>query len=140
MVEIITGWRAGVTGELFETEREAIQQDAKLLAKYNTKFVEEGLDESRKKLESFFKKALDATQEKGDKEGYNKFLDLYQAIFNRKLSRSNRYYGLNPFEVLFALETETGDFSNILMNAADAYNDLERANAAWKKDNQAEKK
>lgn len=107
MVKIITGWLSEVTGEILATEREASSLDNSLLIKYNTKRLEEFVSETIKDMQSNFEELIAAGSKSKLGKGDPKLTDLYQAMFDRKISRSNRYYNANPLDILIEFEIVT---------------------------------
>jgi hypothetical protein len=139
-LETINGWISGVTREPFLTEREAVNRDNELLEKYNLKQAKDSFEKMFDELRTFFKKALNENESKiKDSEEYYALLDLSEAVFNRKVSRSNRYADVNPFEIIFALEIYAkGFFSELVSRVYDSLNDFDNAVNEWKKENQGQ--
>ena len=137
-LETINGWTSSITQEPFLTEREAVNRDNELLEKYNLKQAKDSFEKMFDELRVFFKDTLSEDKIKGS-EAYYVLLDLYEAVFNRKVSRSNRYADVNPFEILFDLEIYTkGFFSELVFSVYDSLNDYENATTEWKKENEEE--
>ena len=104
MVKQIQGWQSEVTGEILDNQREAELLDNQLLAKYNGPAVDEHIEEVLNEVHALFKNAVKEAQAKGDKAEVIKYNDLYQAAFDSKVDRSNKYYGANPLDVLAEIE------------------------------------
>ena len=104
MVKQIQGWQSEVTGEILDNQREAELLDNQLLAKYKGPVVEEHIEKVLDEVRSLFKNAIKEAQAKGDKAEVIKRTDLYQAAFDSKVDRSNKYYGANPLDVLTEIE------------------------------------
>ena len=137
-LETINGWMSSITEEPFLTEREAVNRDNELLEKYNLKQAKDSFEKMFDELRVFFKDALNQDKIK-DSEAYYALLDLSEVVFNRKVSRSNRYADVNPFEILFALEIYTrGFFSALVFSVYDSLNDYENAVTEWKKENEGQ--
>jgi len=138
-LETINGWTSEITGEPFLTEREAVNHDNELLEKYNLKQAKDRFEKMFDELRVFFKKSKNEDKIKGS-DAYYALLDLSEAVFNRKVSRSNRYADVNPFEILFALEIYAkGFFSELVFEVYDSLNDYETATEEWKKENPDQK-
>ena len=127
MVKIITGWLSDVTGEILATEREASSLDNSLFIKYNTKRLEQFTSETIKDMQSSLREQIAAGSKKSGKAD-PKLTDLYQAMFDRKISRSNRYYNANPLDILIEFELVTS--GGISEPAAKAIGVLENAETA----------
>ena len=133
-LETINGWTSEITGEPFLTEREAVNHDDELLEKYNLKQAKDSFEKRFEELRVFFKQSLNEDKIKGS-DAYYALLDLSEVVFNRKVSRSNRYADVNPFEILFALEIYAkGFFSDLVFEVYDSLNDYKTATEEWKKE------
>ena len=139
-LKLIEGWQSEITGEVFLTEKEAISRDEELLKKYNRSEALNVLNDHIKKLQTMLKAEITKLAKIGDKAAYQNLLDLYVAIFDKKLERSNRYFEANPFEVIWQLEAKYSDFSKFSTVAEELANDIDLAKSKWKAEKEQEAK
>ena len=131
MIKEIKGWLSEVTGEILDNEREALLLDRDLLAKFNTKAVEEHVSKSITGIQEFLKSEISAASAKKS-DLANNLRDLYQAAFDQKVSRSNRYFNANPLDILIGLELRyTGLISDIAIEATAIANDAKNASLGY---------
>lgn len=134
MIKEIKGWLSEVTGEILDNEREAFLLDRDLLAKFNTKAVEEHVSKSIASIQDFLKEEISEASVK-ESDLANNLRDLYQATFDQKVSRSNRYFNANPLDILIELELRyTGLISDMALKATAIANNAENASADYEKE------
>jgi hypothetical protein len=130
MIQELTIWQSRVTGELFESEGNAINQDNVLLRKYNSILLENNYDYSI----AYLQKRIIADMNDPKFENKELIKDLYEAVFG-KASVRNRFYDKNPFELIWQLEL-LYDFNSELAEATNkTYFDYKHAALEWEKDN-----
>lgn len=132
----IVGWQSEITGEVFLNEKDAVSRDEELLKEYNGPEALKVLNEHVDKLQEALKRDMTKLAKIGDKAAYRDLSDLYVAIFDKKLERSNRYFGVNPFEVIWQLEARYSDFSKFSSVAEELANDIDLAKDKWKDEQQ----
>lgn len=139
MVKEVQAWVSEVSGEIFESQREAELLDSRLLEKYNTAALEAYIEEAVTSLRAFFKETIGTLNTEGrftNTAAAAQLTELYQAAFDSKIARSNRYYNANPLSILAEIEQvlKPGIIANTAVKAEAVASDIENASAEYKKD------
>jgi len=130
MIQEITLYRSEVTGELFESQSAATNRDNMLLKEYNGVLLEENWGYAN----SYIRKVLlsEIKDPKSDNAKLTK--DLYDALYS-KADVNNRFYNVNPFEIIWQMEYVYSFNSEISQGTNKSYFDYKHAAQAWAKDN-----